>query len=187
MKAAPGQALGFSLRTRAEWGDRLKIGLDPSPEDVDLADIVNQSEQSPLYIHFAFGSQGETIHVFMHADVGKDRLDNREPPRVDLLARLAVDLGFHQIDQVRLTRVHLNRKVPARSIRLAQTTRAQWTDCTVFGAGLVDIIGAVTIDLVVRMAFQFFSIRTKIDALVFIIRKIIRAERTRLGICLLLV
>ena len=35
---------------------RGRMELDQSPEDVDLADIVNQSEQSPLYIHFTFGA-----------------------------------------------------------------------------------------------------------------------------------
>ena len=140
-----------------------------------------------MYIHFAFGTQGETIHVFMYTDVGKDRLDNGQPSRIDFLTRFAVNFGFHQINQVGLTRVYLNRKIPARSIRLAQTTRAQRTDSTVFGAGLVDVIRAVTIDLVVSMTFQFFSVRTKIDALAFIISKISRAERTRLGVCLLLI
>jgi hypothetical protein len=109
------QTLDFSLGQRWSGVNRLKLGLDQRPEGVDLADIVNQSEQYPLYIHFTFGAQGEAIHVLMHADVGKDRLDNGQPSRIDLLALLAVDLGFHPIDQVRLTRVHLNRKIPARS------------------------------------------------------------------------
>ena len=108
-----------------------------------------------------------------------------QPSRIDFLALLAVDLGFHQINQVRLAGIHLNGKIPARSIRLAQTARAQRTDSTVFGAGLVDIIGAVQVDLVARMTLQFFSVRTEIDALAFIIRKISGAERTRLGIRLL--
>ncbi len=51
---------------------------------------------------------------------------------------------------------------------------------------MVDVIDAVTVDLVARMTFQFFSVRTKIDALAFIIRKISGAERTRLGVCFLL-
>jgi hypothetical protein len=46
------------------------------PKGVDLADIVYQGEQSPLYIHFQFGAQGEAVHAFMHTDVGKDRLDD---------------------------------------------------------------------------------------------------------------
>jgi hypothetical protein len=166
--------------------NRLKLGLDQRPEHIDLADIVNQSEQYPLYIHFALGAQSEAVHVFMHADVRKDRLDNREPPRIDLLALLAVDLGFHQIDQVRLGGIELNGKISARSVRLAQTARAQRTDGTVFGAGVIDIIRAVTVDLVVRMTLQLFSVRTEIDALAFIISKISRAERTGLGICILL-
>ena len=50
-----------------------RIGLCQRPEDVDLADIVYQSEQAPLYIHFTFGTQGESVHVFMYTDVRKDR------------------------------------------------------------------------------------------------------------------
>ena len=110
-----------------------------------------------------------------------------EPPRLNFPTLLAVNFGFHHANQIRLTRIHLNRKIPARSIRLAQTARAQRTGSTVLGAGLVDIISAVTIDLVARVTFQFFSVRTKIDALAFIISKISRAERTGLGICLLLI
>ncbi len=62
---------------------RLKLGLDQRPEHVDLADIVNQSEPRtrPLYIHFVFGTQGETIHVLTHTDVGKDRLDHAHLPQ----------------------------------------------------------------------------------------------------------
>jgi len=157
------------------------------PKHVDLTDIVYQGEQPPLYIHFPFGTQGEAIHVFMYTNVGKDRFHYPQPPRIDLLARFAVDLGFHKINQVRLTRVHLNRKIPARSIRLAQTARAQRTGRAVFGSGMIDIIGAVAIDLVAGMTFQFLSVRAKIDTLAFIISKISRAERTRLGICLLLI
>lgn len=32
----------------------LRQGLDQCSKGVDLADIVNQSKQSPLYIHFPF-------------------------------------------------------------------------------------------------------------------------------------
>jgi hypothetical protein len=63
-----------------------------------------------VYIHFPFGAQGETIHVFMHTDVCKDRLDNAEPPRINFLALLAVNFGFHQINQVRLAGIDLEEK-----------------------------------------------------------------------------
>ena len=125
--------------------------------------------------------------MLMDTNVGKDRLDNGQPSRIDLLAQLAVDFGFHQIDQVRLARIHLNRKIPARSVRLGQTARAQRTSCAVFGAGVIDIIRAVTVDLVARMTLQLFFVWTEIDALAFIISKISRAERNRLGICFLLI
>ena len=70
----------------------------------------------------------------MDTNVGKDRLDNGQPSRIDFLALHAVDLGFHQIDQVRLAGINLNGKIPARSVRLAQTARAQRTSRAVFGA-----------------------------------------------------
>ena len=82
--------------------------------------------------------------MLMHTDVGKDRLDNAKPSGIDFLALLAVDLGFHLIDQVRLAGIHLNGKIPARSVRLAQTARAQRTSGAVFGAGVIDIIRAMS-------------------------------------------
>ena len=163
------------------------MDLSQRPEHVDLADVVYQSVQRPLYIHFAFGTQGESLHVFMHTDVRKNRFYNTQSSGIDLLARFAVNLGFHQIDQVRLTRVHLNGEIPARSIRLAQTARAQRAGRAIFGASLVDVIRVVPVDLVVGMTFQFFAVRTTIDLPAFIIGKISRAERTGLGVCLLLV
>jgi hypothetical protein len=65
--------------------------------------------------------------MLMDTDVGKDRLDNREPPRIDLLALLAVDLGFHQIDQVRLAAIDLREvsdllKQRERSGQMAQSS-----------------------------------------------------------------
>ena len=118
----------------------------------------------------------------MNTDVGKDGLDNAQSSGIDFLSLLAVDLGFHKINQIRLTRVHLNGEIPARSIRLAQTARLQRTGSAVLRAGLVDIISAVTVALVARVAGQFFSLRTEIDLLAFIIRKIIRGEATGLGV-----
>jgi hypothetical protein len=48
------------------------------PEGVDLADIVDQGKPRtrPLYIHFRFGPERETVHVPVHTDVGKDGLDD---------------------------------------------------------------------------------------------------------------
>ena len=50
--------IGRALQTVVGGVNRLKLGLDQCPEDVDLADIVNQSEPRtrPLYIHFTFGA-----------------------------------------------------------------------------------------------------------------------------------
>ena len=91
------------------------------PKSVDLADIVNQSEQRPLYIHFAFGAQGESIHALLHTDVCKDRLHNAKSPGIDLLAVFTIDLRLHLIDQVGGLALHLNGKIAASCIRFAQT------------------------------------------------------------------
>ena len=48
--------IGQALQTVVGGVNRLKLGLDQRSEDVDFADIVNQSEQYPLYIHFPFGA-----------------------------------------------------------------------------------------------------------------------------------
>lgn len=46
-------------------------GLLECPKGVDLADVVHQGVQPPLYIHFPFRTQREAVHVFVNADVGK--------------------------------------------------------------------------------------------------------------------
>ena len=63
--------------------NRLKLGLDQRPEHVGFADIVNKSEPRtrPLYIHFAFGTQGEAVYVLTHTDIGKDRFENAHLPQ----------------------------------------------------------------------------------------------------------
>lgn len=91
---------------------------------MDLADIVNQRVQPPLYIHFQFGAQRKTVHALLHTDVGEDRLDNAEASAVNALALFTVDLRFHLIDQVGGTALDLNGKIAARGIRLLQTARS---------------------------------------------------------------
>ena len=92
------------------------------------------------------------MHALVHTDVGKDRLDDRQPSGIDALSFLAVDLRFHLIDQVRLLGIDLNGEVPARSIRLAQTTRPQRAGGTVCNACMVDIIDSMAVDLTSGMA-----------------------------------
>ena len=84
------------------------------PERVDLADIMYQSEQSPLYIHFQFGPESEAVHALLDTDVGKDRLDDSQPSGINTLALFGIDLGLHRIDQVRRLTLDLNGKIPAR-------------------------------------------------------------------------
>ena len=92
------------------------------------------------------------MHPFLYTDVGKDRLHDRQSSGIDALARFTIDLGLHRIDQVRLLVIHLNGKIPARSIRLAQTAGSAWTGATVFDASAVDIIDSMAVDLTSGMA-----------------------------------
>lgn len=74
---------------------------------MDFADIVDQSEQPPLYIHFLFGTQRKAVHPLLHTNVNKDRLNNAESSGVDLFSKSSINLRLHLVDQVRL-RTHLN-------------------------------------------------------------------------------
>ena len=61
---------------------------------MDLADIVNQRVQLPLYIHFVFGAKGKTMHALLDTDIGKDGFNNPQPPGVDpLRSYKAVEMG----------------------------------------------------------------------------------------------
>lgn len=84
------------------------------PEGVDLADVVDQSEQAPLYIHFPFGPQSEAMHALVDTDVGKDRFHGPKSPGINALSFFTIDLGFHFVDQVRLLGSHRDRKIAAR-------------------------------------------------------------------------
>lgn len=68
---------------------------------MDLTDVVDDGEQSPLYIHFQLGPQREAVHAFVHTDVGEHWLHNPKPSGIDLLSLLGIDLCLHLIDQVR--------------------------------------------------------------------------------------
>lgn len=72
-------------------------GSGERPEDVDLADLVNQSVQPPLYIHFQFRAQREAVHALVHTDIGKDWLHDAKPPGIDALALFSIDLRLHLI------------------------------------------------------------------------------------------
>ena len=122
----------FTL-TALGWGTETDLISGQLPENVDFADIVDQSEQPPLYIHLRFGAYRESIHAFMHTYVCKDRLDNAEPPGIDFLALLGVYLGFHLINQVWLC-IHWNGEIPESHRGLAQTARPQRTGGAVFGS-----------------------------------------------------
>ena len=89
------------------------------PKGVDLADVMYDGKQVPLYIHFQFGPYCEAVHVLVDTDVGKDRLDDPESPGINAFALFAIDLGLHLIDQVQWLRVHLDGKIPVRSSSFA--------------------------------------------------------------------
>ena len=80
---------------------------------MDLAEIMYQGEQSPLYIHFQFGPEREAVHALLDTDVSEDRLDDSESSGIDLLALFSIDLCFHLVDQVRWLRIHRDRKISA--------------------------------------------------------------------------
>ena len=99
-------------------------------------------------------------------------LHNPQPPGVDALAIFAVDLCLHFIDQVGWLVTYLDGKIPARSTRLTQTARSQRASGAVLDLGVVDIVGAMAVDLVVGMAGQFLALRTDVNLFVRIKREV---------------
>ena len=120
--------------------------------------------------------------MFLHTDVGKDGLDDAQPSGVNTLALIGVDLGFHLIDQVGRLGSPPEWKDPARCGGLAQTACLPRTGGAVFHTGMVDIIGAVAVDLVAGMAGQFLPLRTAIHLLVRIEREVRSGEESWLGV-----
>ena len=74
------------------------MGLGERPKSVDLADVVYQGEQPPLYIDFLFGTQSKVVHALVHTDIGKDRFHDPKSPGINALALFTIDLGLHRID-----------------------------------------------------------------------------------------
>ena len=147
---------------------------------MDLANIVDESEQAPLYIDFLFGTQSKVVHALVHTDIGKDRFHDPKSPGINALALLGIDLGLHLIDQVGRLRTHWDRKIPARSRWFAQTACPQRTDGAVLCTSMVDIIGSKAVGLVAGMAGQFFPMRAEINLFDWIEREIRNAKEPRL-------
>ena len=122
------------------------------------------------------------MHALLHADVSEDRFHDPQPPGIDALALFTVDLGFHLIDQVGGLALDLNGKIAAYSICLLQATCPQRTGRAVFRASMVEIIGAMAVDLVAGMAGQFFSVGTTIHLFACVEREISCREEPWLGI-----
>jgi hypothetical protein len=88
---------------------------------VNLADIMHQSKQPPLYIHLGLGAQGEAVQSLLNADIGEDWLDDGQASGIDLLAFGGVNLGFHLIDQIGRLIIHPDRQESAWCGWFAQT------------------------------------------------------------------
>jgi len=62
--------------------------------------------------------------MFMHTNVGKDRLDNTQTSGIDPFSLFGIYICLHLIDQVQLLCIHLDGKIPARCSCLAQTQQS---------------------------------------------------------------
>ena len=63
-------------------------GSEDRSKGVDLADIVNQGEQPPLYIHFGFGTKGKTVHALVDTEVGENRVSTGSTTSSTIPSRL---------------------------------------------------------------------------------------------------
>ena len=53
------------------------MGLGERPKHVNFTNIMYQSEQSPLYIHFGFGPQREAVHPVLATSVIRPNLGGK--------------------------------------------------------------------------------------------------------------
>ena len=53
---------------------------------MNLAEVVNQTEQQPLRVDFPFAAQREVIQSFVETDIGKHRLGCSDPLESDDLS-----------------------------------------------------------------------------------------------------
>ena len=71
----------------------------PYPIIHDLFNVVYDTKQIPLNIHFVFSPHGKPIQPFLCPDIRKDRLHNSQPPFISCLSLLCIDLLDHLTDQ----------------------------------------------------------------------------------------
>ena len=99
----------------------MKTYLITPPILVDLADIVHQGKQSPLNVYLGFGTQRESVHMFLDTNIGEHRLDDGQASGIDQPALWRVYLGFHFIHQSGRLAFRRDHQVLAQHVRLAQT------------------------------------------------------------------
>lgn len=78
---------------------------------MDFTNIVDQRKQLPLHIHLGFRAQVKVVQMLVHADIGKDGLDDRRSSGVDLSTMRRINLGLHLFDQTRLLTVDCNGQI----------------------------------------------------------------------------
>ena len=98
-----------------------------------------------------------------------------------VLSLFGIDLCLHLIDQVWRLYIHRDGKIPARCGWLAQAARSHRAGGAVLHAGMVHIIGSITVGLVAGMAGQFFTLRAEINLFDWIEREVRGGEGTWLG------
>lgn len=143
---------------------------------MDFTNIVDQCKQLPLHIDLGFRAQGKVIQAFLNADIGKDRLDDRQSSGVALFALRRVDLGFHLFDQIGLLTFDFDRQISARCVRLVQTSGSHAAVGTIFLAGAINIIDPVAVALAASTAFQEHALWTQIDLACYVEDKVSTRE-----------
>ena len=147
-----------------------------APIPVDFTNVVDEREQLPLDIDLGFGAEGKVVQTFLDAQIGKDRLHDRQSPGVDLPAFGCIDPGLHVFDQVGLQTAYLDGQEPVRSGGLAQAVGSQRASGTILWASAIDVIDPVAVALAAGSTLQELAMRTDIGLPEGIEAKIIIGE-----------
>ena len=119
--------------------------------------------------------------MLVDTDIGKHRLDNAQPPGIDLFSLRRVYLCFHLVDQVSGLLIDPDGEISARCAWFAQTNGSQRAGLAIFLAGTVNIISAIAVVLIASMTGQRFTVGAEVDLLGCIKREVCRGEGGRFG------
>jgi hypothetical protein len=151
---------------------------------MNLAEVVNHTEQQPLCVDFPFAAQREVIQSFVETDIGKHRLGCSDPLAVDQTTCQRIDLPLHFLTEGLRSGCRASQKEVDLTglglIWMLQTLAPQLANAAI-GLSTPKLDGPVTPDdHIASIPIQPLSRRADAETLVCTEGEILREEQGRL-------